>query len=204
VRSSFELCVRTVSDASRNSGPTGSLTGTLRCRSLLREVVGGECVGAFRCALLSAAGSISTRAASVHPSTTVRHTHNASEAAAFRSRHVDRLLVDRPKCKWCTRRSTMLLSEEGDGQRNRRLALFSFRFLNGLSEKRAKCAQECAQTSVPNMRSKRTIESARAVALSVKGGGLNAFSFTPCAIERFRVSACVRYTCRRAVRWPRG
>jgi hypothetical protein len=74
----------------------------------------------------------------------------------------------------------MLLSDvEGDGQRNRRLTSFSFRFLNGLSGKRAECAQECAQTSVPKIRSKPTIESTRAVALSVKGGGLNAVSFPP-------------------------
>jgi hypothetical protein len=96
----------------------------------------------------------------------------------------DRLLVDRPKCKWCTRRSTMLLSEEGDGQRNRRLASFSFRFLNGLSEKRAECAQECAHTSVPKMRSKPPIESTRVVALSVKGDGLNAGLLHAFAIER--------------------
>jgi hypothetical protein len=54
-------------------------------------------------------------------------TQRRSDPAMF-----DRLLVDRPKCKWCTWRSTMLLSEEGDGQSNRRLASFSFRFLNGL------------------------------------------------------------------------
>jgi short chain dehydrogenase len=56
VRSAFEFCVRTGSDAPRNPGRTGSLTTTLRCTSLLREVGDGECVGACRCALLSATG----------------------------------------------------------------------------------------------------------------------------------------------------
>lgn len=40
-------------------------------------------------------------------------------------------------------------SEEGDGQRNRHLLAVSFRILNRPSEKRAECAQECAQTAVP-------------------------------------------------------
>jgi len=38
---------------------------------------------------------------------------------------------------------------EGDGQENRRLGAFSFRFLNRRGEKPADCAQECAQTCVP-------------------------------------------------------
>ena len=37
----------------------------------------------------------------------------------------------------------------GGGQRNRRLLAVSFRILNRPSEKRAVCAQECAQTDVP-------------------------------------------------------
>jgi len=52
------------------------------------------------------------------------------------------------------RRLAALPSEKGDGQENRRLFAFSFRFLNRPSEKLAQCAQECAQTGVPktNMR----------------------------------------------------
>ena len=41
------------------------------------------------------------------------------------------------------------VSVEGDGLKNRRLFAFLFRFLNRPSEKRAQCAQECAQTGVP-------------------------------------------------------
>ena len=46
-------------------------------------------------------------------------------------------------------------SAEGDGQKNRRLVLFSFRFLNRPIEKAAECAQECAQTCVPQTSSTR-------------------------------------------------
>jgi len=56
VASAIGFCVRTVSHAPRNPGETPSFTGTLRCISMLREVVDEECVGACRCALLSATG----------------------------------------------------------------------------------------------------------------------------------------------------
>jgi hypothetical protein len=42
-----------------------------------------------------------------------------------------------------------LSSKKGDGQENRRLVAFSFRFLNRPNEKRAGCAQQCAQTVCP-------------------------------------------------------
>jgi hypothetical protein len=38
-----------------------------------------------------------------------------------------------------------LSSKKGDGQKNRRLVAFFFRFLNRLNEKCGICAQECAQ-----------------------------------------------------------
>ena len=59
------------------------------------------------------------------------------------------------------------------GHRNRRLATFSFGFLNGTRENRGDCAQKCAQTGVPKTGSKPTIQSTRVVAFSVKGDGLN-------------------------------
>ena len=37
----------------------------------------------------------------------------------------------------------------GDGQENRRLGAFPFRFLDRPREKPAECAQQCAQTGVP-------------------------------------------------------
>ena len=90
------------------------------------------------------------------------------------------------------------------GLKNRRLISFSFRFLNRPSEKRAVCAQKCAQTVVPKTTSTATIQSAPMVAFSVKGDGLNVVSVHRFSVERFRVSIFVSYTCRRAVRWPRG
>jgi hypothetical protein len=42
-----------------------------------------------------------------------------------------------------------LSSKKGDGQENRRLVAFSFRFLGQPIEKRAGGAQECAQTVCP-------------------------------------------------------
>jgi hypothetical protein len=47
------------------------------------------------------------------------------------------------------------LIEEGDGQKNRRPGAFSFRFLTRPIEKRAECAQECAQTGVPKTKTRR-------------------------------------------------
>ena len=49
-------CVRAVSDTQRPPCHTARFTGTLRSISLSREGVDGECVDAFRCALLSAVG----------------------------------------------------------------------------------------------------------------------------------------------------
>ena len=40
--------------------------------------------------------------------------------------------------------------------------------------------------------------------LRAKGGGLTAGRLHRFAVERFRVSVFVTYTCRPAVRWPRG
>ena len=42
-----------------------------------------------------------------------------------------------------------LSSKKGDGQNNRRLGASFFRFLNQPIEKRAECAQKCAQTVCP-------------------------------------------------------
>ena len=53
--------------------------------------------------------------------------------------------------KW----SIEMFPGRGDGQKNRRLGAFSFRFLNRPIEKRAECAQECAQTSVPKTKTRR-------------------------------------------------
>ena len=48
-----------------------------------------------------------------------------------------------------------LSSKKGDGQEHRRLAAFSFGFLDRPSEKPANCAQKCAQTRVPKTSSTR-------------------------------------------------
>jgi hypothetical protein len=77
------------------------------------------------------------------------------------------------------------------GHRNRRLATFSFGFLNGTSENRGDCAQKCAQTGVPKTGSKPTIQSTRVVAFSVKGDGLNVGRLHSFAIQSFRVSAFI-------------
>jgi hypothetical protein len=77
---------------------------------------------------------------------------------------------------------------EGDGQENRRLVAFSFRFLNRPSEKPADCAQECAQTRVPKTISLPTIQSTVVVAFSVEGCGLNGGRLDRFAVERFRVT----------------
>jgi hypothetical protein len=108
----------------------------------------------------------------------------------------DRLLVDRSKCDSCAHSHGSLLVEEGDGQRNRRLLAFSFRFLNRLSEKRALCAQECAPHGCARTTSQPTTQNTRVVALNCKGDGLDARRLHRFAIERFRVSIVVTYTCR--------
>ncbi len=85
-------------------------------------------------------------------------THNANDATVSNPVMFDRLLLDLPKVRlWWTWRLSTALIEEGDGQKNRRLASFPFCFLNGPSEKRAVCAQKCAQMGVPKTSSKPTI-----------------------------------------------
>ena len=49
-------CVRTVSDTPRDPGQIPRFTGTVRCTSLLREVVDGECVGEIWCASVCVEG----------------------------------------------------------------------------------------------------------------------------------------------------
>ena len=91
----------------------------------------------------------------------------------------DRLLVDRPKCdSGAPGVLPTALIEEGDGQENRRLVAFSFRFLNRPGKKRTVCAQKCTQTTVPKTTSMATIQSPPVVAFSVKGDGLNGVAFT--------------------------
>jgi hypothetical protein len=70
------------------------------------------------------------------------------------------------------------------GQRNRRLASFSFRLLNETCDNGADCAHKCAQTNVPKTENKLTTEGARVVALSVKGDGLNEGRLHVLAIQR--------------------
>src|SRR6266542_5639599 len=85
-----------------------------------------------------------------------------------------------------------------------RSALISLHLLTVPSEKHAECAQNCAQTGVPKAGSKQTNKALVQLHLASKGDGLNVDRLHPFAIDRFRVSVSVRYTCRSAVRWPRG
>lgn len=66
-----------------------------------------------------------------------------------------------------------LLLFRSDGQRNRRLASFSFRFLNAPTGKCGRCARNCAQSAVPKTRRAPTLQPTYVVALSGKGGGLH-------------------------------
>ena len=65
------------------------------------------------------------------------------------------------------------------------------------------CAPKCAQL-VPRTSSMLTIQIPHVVAFNVKGDGLNGVALTAFAVEHFRVSVFVTYTCRCAVRWPSG
>jgi hypothetical protein len=78
-----------------------------------------------------------------------------------------------------------LSSKKGDGQRNRRLLAFSFRFLNRPSEKRTVCAQECAPQGCAQTNSEPTIQSTRAVIVNAKGDGLDAGRLHRFAIRAF-------------------
>ena len=57
---------------------------------------------------------------------------------------------------------------------------------------------------VPKTSRTPTRQSPRVIAFSVEGDGLNGGRLHQFAVGRFRVSVLVTYTCRRAVRWPRG
>jgi hypothetical protein len=94
--------------------------------------------------------------------------------------------------------------KKGDGQRNRRLPTFSFRFLDRTNGKSTKCAWNCAQPSVPINAVKSDEQPTPLVVLSGKGAGLEGSRSWCLAVENVRVSACVTYTSRRAVRWPSG
>jgi len=71
-------------------------------------------------------------------------------------------------------RAAITRSMNRDGLENRRLASFSFAFLNGPSENRGDCAQNCAQSRVAQTSNKPTTQTTRVAALSVKSDGLNA------------------------------
>ena len=102
------------------------------------------------------------------------------------------------------RRGIDVSSSRDGGQENRRLVALSFRLLNSSLEKRAECAQKCAQHGVHKTRWMLTVQTPLVVAFSVRRRrflrGLPS-SFRDCA---FPVSVLLTYTCRRAVRWPRG
>jgi hypothetical protein len=93
---------------------------------------------------------------------------------------------------------------QGDGLRNRRLASFSLRLLNGTKDNGVNCARKCAPSAMLKPRCVRTMQTTREVAFSGKGNGLSGTRLRPLATNHFRVSGCVSYTCRRAVRWPSG
>jgi hypothetical protein len=110
----------------------------------------------------------------------------------------------RPRQTTALSRSCATLSlKKGDGQKNRRLVTFSFRFLSRFSERRCSCPGVCPN-SVPKTRRLPTMQSIVVLAFNDEGGGLDGGRLHCFAVERFRVSVFVTYTCRRAVRWPRG
>ena len=63
---------------------------------------------------------------------------------------------------------------EGDGQENRRLSSFPFRFSGRPHEKRSVCAHECAQTRLADASCPERTNSLLLQALSVEDGGLKA------------------------------
>ena len=89
---------------------------------------------------------------------------------------------------------------EGDGQRNRLLPSFFFRFLNEPCGQRVTCARNCAHSVVPKTTNAVPIQLTRVVAVSDKGDGLSVIRLGSFVTNGFRVSGCVSYTCRCAVR----
>lgn len=71
-------------------------------------------------------------------------------------------------------------------------------------EGRQRVCPEVCPNRVPKTSSTPTLQSTLVVVFSGKGDGLNAGRLHRFAVERFRVSGLVTYTCRRPVRWPRG
>ena len=66
------------------------------------------------------------------------------------------------------------LGSRGDGQENRRLSSFPFRFSGRPHEKRSVCAHECAQTRLADASCPERTNSLLLQALSVEDGGLKA------------------------------
>jgi len=93
---------------------------------------------------------------------------------------------------------------EGDGQGNRRLVPFFLPFSEQTEREARRVCPEVCPDGVPTARSMPRIQGSLVVAISVNGDGLNGDRFDRLAVERFRVSIFVSYTCRCAVRWPRG
>jgi hypothetical protein len=67
---------------------------------------------------------------------------------------------------------------EGAGLKNRRLFAFSSRFPNRPIEKRAECAQNCAQMSVPKSAARRRYKALLGLQLASEGDGLTGVAFS--------------------------
>ena len=96
------------------------------------------------------------------------------------------------------------LSSEKATAKNRRLFSFSFRFLNRPSEKRAECAHLCAQTMCPKRVARRRYKAVLWLHLASKATFSQEKSPSPLRCRAVPCKCLCTYTCRCAVRWPRG
>ncbi len=104
----------------------------------------------------------------------------------------------------CIKRVLRALIEERRRSRKPSPCLAFLPLSEPTERKRVVCAQKCAHAGVPKRLGCRRYQPLSWLYLASKTTVRTRVAFTASLSERFRVSVFVSYTCRCAVRWPRG
>ena len=104
----------------------------------------------------------------------VARRRHAEQVSALAGLQLTSIVGGRPTQLAAKAVTSSRLGSRGDGQENRRLSSFPFRFSGRPHEKRSVCAHECAQTRLADASCPERTNSLLLQALSVEDGGLKA------------------------------
>ena len=104
----------------------------------------------------------------------VARRRHAEQVSALADQQLTSIVGVRPTQLAAKAVTSSRLGSRGDGQENRRLSSFPFRFSGRPHEKRSVCAHECAQTRLADASCTEWTNSLLLQALSVEDGGLKA------------------------------